>query len=712
MLNLLKTHFGYDSFRPLQEDIVNSVLSKKDTLVLMPTGGGKSLCYQLPALKFDGLTIVISPLIALMKDQVDALKANGIKAEFLNSTLTAGETRDIQARLWSGDVKILYLAPERLAIFEFQNFLRALNVSLVAIDEAHCISMWGHDFRPDYRNLKIMRQFFPGVPIVALTATATQRVREDIVNQLELADPRVFISSFDRPNLTYIVQPKIDTFGKLLRTLEKHRNSPVIIYCFSRKDTENLAHDLEEEHFNVLPYHAGLEHSIRKETQEKFIRDEVSIIVATIAFGMGIDKPDIRLVVHYDLPKSVEGYYQETGRAGRDGLPSECVLLYSRGDMMKHEFFIQRIEDEAERQNAKKKLFHILDFCELQTCRRNFLLEYFGEKREKLQCGGCDTCLVPREEFDATLITQKILSAVVRTGQRFGVEYVSAVLRGARSKKIIERGHDTLSVFGIVRDSGAYELRQIIRSLIAKGILRETGGEYPTLEVTSEGAKFLKERQHITLLKPRADMEVRASRSSEGLEYDTVLFEKLRGLRKVMADERNVPPFIIFGDAALFEMAYYLPQNLESFGRISGVGSEKIVRFGKIFTDLIREYAREHNLTEKDIPIRHGRERTIRRPNSTYQETKQLFLQHMPLSEIARVRGLTEDTIITHLEKLLASGEALDISSLKLEPERFEKIKHAFHDSGGYALSPIKEKLGEEFSYVELKIVRMFLNKM
>jgi ATP-dependent DNA helicase RecQ len=380
MKEFLKTYFGYDEFRPLQEEVIGNVMSGKDSFVLMPTGGGKSLCYQLPALKFNGLTIVISPLIALMKDQVDALKANGISAEYINSSLSYQEIVQIQKNVQEGKVKILYLAPERLAMESFQKFLKTLKISLIAIDEAHCISEWGHDFRPDYRNLKLFKSQFPNVPIIALTATATSKVREDIVKQLSLSNPKICVSSFDRENLSFLIIRKKNAFDKLVRILEKHKNEPVIIYCFSRKDTEQIATDLKIEGFNALPYHAGLNSETRKRNQELFIKDEAQIIVATIAFGMGIDKPDVRLVVHYTFPKTMEGYYQEVGRAGRDGLPSECALFYSYGDRRKHDFFIDQMKDNKERNNALKKLDQVIEYCEQTECRRKFVLNYFGEE--------------------------------------------------------------------------------------------------------------------------------------------------------------------------------------------------------------------------------------------------------------------------------------------------------------------------------------------
>ena len=382
MRDLLKQHFGYDAFRPLQEEIIESVLQGRDTLVIMPTGGGKSLCYQLPALRLDGLTLVISPLIALMKDQVDALKANGLPAEIINSTLTYAEIARVQRQAQQGDLKILYLAPERLALPDFRMWLDTLRVSMVAVDEAHCISEWGHDFRPDYRTLGGLRRAMPRVPFIALTATATERVRRDIASQLGLNEPQRFVASFDRPNLHYEVRPKQRAFDQLVRLLRERRGESAIIYCYSRKDTEELSDRLRDEGFSALPYHAGMDAETRRRNQERFIRDEVDVIAATIAFGMGIDKPDVRLVVHQELPKSLEAYYQQTGRAGRDGLPSECVLFYSYGDKIKQDFFIDRIEDRTEKRNAQRKLGQVIDYCQLRTCRRRFLLEYFGDETE------------------------------------------------------------------------------------------------------------------------------------------------------------------------------------------------------------------------------------------------------------------------------------------------------------------------------------------
>ena len=621
MLDLLKRYFGYDAFRPLQREIIASVLDRRDTLVLMPTGGGKSLCYQLPALRFEGLTLVVSPLVALMKDQVDSLRANGIAAAFINSTLSYEEIGHVRARVQRNAVKILYVAPERLALPGFRDFLARLHISLVAVDEAHCISMWGHEFRPDYRTLVDLRGLLPGVPFIALTATATEQVRSDVAEQLELTQPREFVASFNRANLTYTVRPKrrraIDALADLLH---KHRGESCIVYCFSRKTTEDVAASLSAMGLSALPYHAGLDPALRSETQEKFIRDDALVIVATIAFGMGIDKPDVRLVVHYDLPKSLEGYYQETGRAGRDGLPSECVLFYSHGDKRKQDFFIDRIEDEAERRNAQDKLERMIEFCGLSTCRRKFLLEYFGEAWTQDNCRGCDVCLTPREEFDATLIAQKILSAVIRTGQRFGIAHVSQVLRGADTKRIRELRHDDLSVYGIVTDLSDADVKEIAGLLQAEGLLHKNSREYATLGVTEAGRRFLKDRARLTLARPKpVEDPPRASRRAAlspdpaqtwhrrsatdeaDTAYDPALFDKLRALRRKLAAARNVPPYVIFGDRTLRQMAYYVPQTSESLAQISGVGAVKLEQLGEEFLAEVVAYAREHEIDERPI---------------------------------------------------------------------------------------------------------------
>jgi ATP-dependent DNA helicase RecQ len=722
MKQLLKTHFGYDEFRPLQEEIINNVLDKKDTFVLMPTGGGKSLCYQLPALKFDGLTLVISPLIALMKDQVDALKTNGISAEYINSSLLPAEIQQIQEKVIAGKVKILYVAPERLALENFKKFLKTANVKLIAVDEAHCISQWGHDFRPDYRNLKFFKSQFPKIPVIALTATATPKVREDIIKQLSLDNPKPFISSFNRENLTMIVTRKKGAFDKLLGLLQKHKNEPSIIYCFSRKETEEIAASLQAEGFNALPYHAGLNSETRKKNQELFIKDEVSIIVATIAFGMGIDKPDIRLVVHYTFPKTIEGYYQEIGRAGRDGLPSECILFYSYGDIRKHEFFIDQMEDVVEREKCREKLNQVIEYCETMVCRRKYVLGYFGEKysfsssageENKKGCEACDICLSPNSLFDATEISQKILSCVIRTGNRFGRNYIADVLLGKNSQQIIENRHSDLPVFGIVHDFNKDEVNQIMKSLIAFGFLRTSMGKYPTVSVTQKGLQFLKRKESLELPKTREDLAERGEIvSRRKIQYDLNLFEKLKALRKQIADKNNVPPFMIFSDVSLQEMAYYFPADRNNFAKIEGVGIRKLESFSKAFLAVINNHIKENNLQSVEIPNRVQNRSIGGRVGSAFPEryirTKEMLSQKLPISEIADKQGFRYGTIVRHIEKLISNGEDIDIAYLKPPQERLEKIKTAFEKCGDEKLKPVFEFLKEEYSYDEIRIGKLF----
>ncbi len=763
----------------MQEEIIGSVLQKRDTLVIMPTGGGKSLCYQLPALKFDGITLVVSPLIALMKDQVDALKANGIAAEFINSTLTFAEIRRVQEWAYSGNLKILYLAPERLALPDFQAFLSGLNVSLVAVDEAHCISEWGHDFRPDYRMLGDLRRNMPDVPFIALTATATERVRRDIVSQLGLRANQEYIASFDRPNLRYDVRPKRQAFAQLTDLLRERKGESAIIYCFSRNDTEELADNLRRQGFNALPYHAGMDADVRRVNQERFIRDEVNIIAATIAFGMGIDKPDVRLVVHQELPKTLEAYYQQTGRAGRDGLQSDCVLFYSYGDKIKQDFFIEQIRDAAEQRNTQQKLAQVIEYCQLNTCRRRFLLDYFGEAMDASagDCGGCDVCIAEREDFDATIIAQKIMSAVIRTGERFGAGYISLVLRGSKAERVIRLGHDKLSVYGIVNDYADGDIREICSMLLDTGMLCNTSTEYATLGVTAEGREFLKTRNELTLSRRKKQAAATCSGTARvqkgAAEYDTALFERLRALRRRIASESAVPPYVVFGDATLQQMASRIPQDLNAMSRISGVGAVKLQRYGDEFLSEILGYAQEHNITAKEpddlsapssfanvrrphpnayepwtsdddqrLLLRYRRGKTIAElaelfgrktgairsrlkkldaegvanisdegnvqtnTKTTYEATLHLLSSGLSVAEVARRRSLTTNTIVSHIEMLVQQGEPLDLAPHLPKSSRTANICDAFDTIGYGRLTPVKQMLGDDFSYEEIRIVR------
>ncbi len=728
---LLKTHFGYDSFLPLQEEIISHVLAGRDGLVLMPTGGGKSLCYQLPAMCLPGMTLVVSPLIALMKDQVDALNANGVAARFINSSLTASEIELAQAQASRGMVKILYVAPERLAVPGFRRFLQGIDLGLIAVDEAHCISEWGHEFRPDYRNLRQLRGDIPRVPVIALTATATARVRDDIVEQLGLQRGQIFLSSFDRANLFYSVESKEGFWSKLLSLLNSHKGESTIIYCYSRRETEELAEDLNDRGLLARPYHAGLEPEIRRRTQEDFIRDRVPIIVATIAFGMGIDKPDIRLVVHHSLPKSLEGYYQETGRAGRDGLPSECVLFYSRADRAKQDYFINQLEDPQEQRNARQKLSQMVEFAEVPTCRRKSLLAYFGEETMQGNCGGCDVCLAVGDEVDATEIAQKTLSAVIRTGERFGALHVARVLRGSQEKRLLELGHDKLSVYGIARDYTEDQIREVMGHLQARGLLVRKEGEFATLSVSQRGKEFLTRREGLSLPRLKTADEGSLGASTRGIgersativttaEYDQELFEELRALRRDLADQQGVPPFVVFGDVSLRYLAAAFPQSLENFARAPGVGKAKLEQYGERFVAAIRGYAEPRNIADRTAEMASStgyagavresrRERREGRRGDTYEQTLALLSQGLSISQIAQERQLTETTIIGQIERMASQGRELPLEHLLPEAGSLRIIRDAFDICGYEYLKPVKEYLGPDFSYEEIRLTRLHL---
>ena len=851
---LLKQHFGYDEFRPGQEPIIRNALAGRHGLVVMPTGGGKSLCYQLPALAMGGLTLVVSPLIALMKDQVDSLRANGISAEFLNSSLDNATAARVERRTQAGDVRLLYVAPERISMPGFRRFLRTLDLRLIAIDEAHCISEWGHDFRPDYRALSELRTEFPGTPLMALTATATERVRRDIVEQLALVECAEFVSGFDRPNLTYHVRPRAGAWEALLDLLDERRDQSTIVYCFSRRETEELADRLTSGGHPTLAYHAGLDADTRRLTQERFIDGDVPIVAATIAFGMGIDKPDIRLVVHYTLPKSIEGYYQETGRAGRDGLPSDCVLFFSDGDQRKHDFFISRITDDNLRHAARQLLRQMADYGRLQSCRRRYLLSYFGEAMASAAggCGNCDVCLAGRRPVDVTVVAQKMLSAVIRTGERFGIAHVGDVLLGRKVARIRELGHDNLSVFGIVDDYDRNGLRRIAEGLIERGLLARTEGQYPTVSVTAMGREWLRSRQRLTLEmrvdesagQPKLRREVSSGDtrvSAAAKDYDAGLFEQLRALRRRLANEEGVPAFVVFGDATLRGMAAARPTQLQDMLRVSGVGPAKLERYGEEFVAVVREHmnwepmsqdaidasqradrdfvnqiksaihtldsrealvlrlryglddgpprmlaeigrqlglsrerirqieskalkkveqraraaetgrpksysvdekrqehprayeawtdaeeqelARLHEsgLDVSELSARMGREigairsrlnrlcgdADSRSLGTTHTLTHELLQRGLTIAEIAEERALSEGTVLAHLERIVKAGENVDLIPLLPASERVEQIRTALRAAGLERLAPVKELLGDDYSYDEIRLVRL-----
>ena len=604
---LLKQTFGFDTFRPLQREIMEEILAGRDAFVLLPTGGGKSLCFQLPALVLPHLTVVVSPLIALMKDQVDALQSAGVAATYLNSSLEAGEARARLRGLHAGEYKLLYLAPERLMLSGVLDDLQSWGISLLAIDEAHCISEWGHDFRPEYRQIAALRDRFPGTPVVALTATATPRVGDDIVAQLRLGTARRFVASFNRPNLTYRVEAKEGAYEKVRRFIQSRRTEAGIVYCQSRKGAEELAKKLAADGLAARAYHAGLPAAERAKNQEHFLRDAVKIMCATIAFGMGINKPNVRYVIHYDLPKNVEGYYQETGRAGRDGLPAECLLLYSSGDAAKQRRFIDEKPDPEEKKVALAQLQQILHYAEAEQCRRAALLDYFGETGSEGNCGGCDNCLQPREAYPGdggTLLAQKFLSCVYRVRQAggfsVGLTHLAEVLVGAKTEKIARWGHDKISTYSIGKEIDRRQWQEIGRQLLRAGLLRqgESGGGFPTIELAPEGLAALKDRRPLRLTKSLTPSAAASKPRSEArdrgeIACDETLFNTLRTLRRKLADERDVPAYVVFYDVTLRLMARDQPTDLELMAGISGVGQKKLAEFGETFAAAIREHLAE-----------------------------------------------------------------------------------------------------------------------
>lgn len=721
----LKQYFGHDSFRPGQLEVIEQVLGGRDSFVLMPTGGGKSLLYQLPALLLPGLTIVVSPLIALMQDQVDRLQINGVPATFVNSFLSASERARREQDAIDGRVKLLYVAPERLM---GENFLYLLSqvdasvgLSLLAVDEAHCVSEWGHDFRPEYLRLGRLRELFPETPMLALTATATERVSDDILIQLDLRDPYLYVASFNRPNLSYEVrQKRSGSYKELLELLRKYENQSVIVYCQSRKSVDELSMALIHDGISALPYHAGLSNEQRTENQARFIRDDVPVLVATIAFGMGVGKPDVRSVIHFDLPRNLEGYYQESGRAGRDGLPAECVLFYNPGDRMKVEYIIAQ-RGEEEQHIARQQLRQVLNYCESTTCRRRTLLAYFGEQVEEEDCGNCDNCLNPVDLEDRTDEARKFLLCIARTRQRFGMRYVIEVLRGANTQRIRDLKHDELSVYGAGGDLSQAEWMQIGRALLQQGLVDEVSTDgYPILRLNEDSrAVVLKQREvYIARLRQKTRREkvlVEAAATLPTSEEEA-LFRHLRMLRKRLADEQGVPPYVIFADASLRAMAQERPQTLRHFSLIPGVGKRKLEAYYTLFTDEIRVYCEAHNLELGQEPPESEPEPKPEKPQRPKKEpppprvhpreiTLEQFRQGMSVEEIAQERGVTIGTIYSHLVENIGEGETIDVFRI-VPAERFDTIAAALAHVGDEMLKPVREYLGEAYSYEEIRLVR------
>ncbi|CCI32878.1 DNA helicase RecQ [Microcystis sp. T1-4] len=684
----LKYHFGYDQFRPNQRQIIEAALNNQDLLVIMPTGGGKSLCFQLPALIKKGVTVVVSPLIALMQDQVTALADNGIGATFLNSTLNAKQVRERESLILQGKIKLLYVAPERLLSPSFLDFLAVidnyLGLACLAVDEAHCVSDWGHDFRPEYRQIKQVRQRFPSVPILALTATATQQVREDIIQQLGLRDTSIHTASFNRPNLYYEVQPKTSKSYQQLYQYIKGQKGSGIVYCISRKTVDKVAEQLQKDGIDALPYHAGMDDRERSENQTRFIRDDVQIMVATIAFGMGINKPDVRFVVHYDLPRNLEGYYQESGRAGRDGEPAKCTLFFSFADARKIEYFINQKTEQNEQQKARQQLRQVLDYAEGTECRRSSVLGYFGESFAG-NCGNCDNCRNGKNNQDWTIEAQKFLSCVARTGQKFGMMHIINVLRGRKGERISQYQHHLLSTYGIGKDKTVEEWKRLSRSLVQQNILVETEDDFRILKLNQHSWEVMRKQRSVFIAVPqKANGQIVGDDNPNMVESD-LLFERLRQLRKKIADSQGVPPYVIFHDSSLRLMAQSKPRNLGQFRQISGVVHSKVQQYGDIFIAAINDFCQD------SLP-------------STQFLTLQYYQDGLNAEEIARKRSLKVSTIYEHLAKLLEAGYEIDINQL-VSKNKQEYIRLAIKKVGDQSLKTLKENLGDNYSYEEIKLV-------
>lgn len=678
----------------------------------MPTGGGKSLIYQLPALLLPGLTIVISPLIALMQDQVDRLRANGIAATFVNSTLSPDERIERERAALNGRLKLLYVAPERLVTGNFLAYLdqvgQTVGLSLLAVDEAHCVSEWGHDFRPEYRQLGQLRMRYPHVPMMALTATATERVRKDILTQLRLRNPHIHIASFNRPNLYYEVRQKHKgSFGELVQLLHEQPDAPIIVYCQTRKSVDELSEALRHNDIRALPYHAGMTNEQRSENQARFIRDDVSVLVATIAFGMGVGKPDVRAVIHYDLPRNLEGYYQESGRAGRDGQAAQCIIFFNHGDRVKVEYMIAQKPDEQEQRIARQQLQQVAAYGESSTCRRRVLLAYFGETLEGEYCGNCDNCLCPAASEDRTSDAYKFLFCVAKTGQRFGIRQVVDVLRGANTQKIRDYHHDRLPIYGMGKELSTDEWLRIGRTLLHQGLLSETNDGYPVLRLNALSWEVLKKERTVEIAVPVIPVQKRQAKSDvPALEPgEEELFQRLRALRKQIADELSVPPYVVFPDTSLRAMAKQRPQNREQFAQIPGVGSNKLETYYEAFTNEIQDYCVSHNLSmgvdsqrvPKVVPSANG--------GVTRQLTLALYRQGLSVEEIAGERNLTQGTVISHLTELVEAGEDVDVERL-IQPGHYEVIIDALQRVGSEMLRPVKDFLGDEYSFDEIRLVR------
>ncbi|MFH1194962.1 MAG: DNA helicase RecQ [bacterium] len=706
---ILKNTFGYDSFRPLQQEVIHNIINKKDTLVIMPTGGGKSICYQIPALIFEGLTIVISPLISLMKDQVEQLRQLGIKTALLNSSLPPDVYKDNFQSVKNKVAKLLYLAPESLFKDEITNLLNSVQLDCITVDEAHCISEWGHDFRPEYRQLGILRQKYPSAVCIGLTATATPRVQDDIIKNLNMNKATKFIASFNRENLFLQVIPKHDAFEQTVKFLKEHSNQSGIIYCFSRKQVDELSEDLSNLGFSTKPYHAGLSDEERNANQDLFIKDKVQFIVATIAFGMGINKSNVRFVLHYDLPKNLESYYQEIGRSGRDGLRADCLLLFSYSDIAKINYFINQKEDPVEIRSAKAHLSAMVKYAESEFCRRYPMINYFGEKYNTDNCGMCDNCLADEKELiDITVQAQKFLSAAKRTGEIYGANYLIDVLMGSESEKILSNRHHNLTVYGIGKEYNKKQWHLLAEQFIKKELLRRDD-EFGSLKLTEKSLHVLFKSEKVFGAIKEPEVVSKKIKMKEQLQ-DNELFELLRMKRREIADEYNIPPYVIFSDKSLIQMATLLPQTKSDFLKISGVGSAKLERYGNVFINIIKKYC-----TGKSINILPQKAKQGGKKSSSgklrHIEVSEAYNAGSSIDQLSIDYNVKSATIINHIFRYVQEGNAVRLDGLfekiSIPTELQAQVFDEFSKTESLALSGIHEKFNGEISYEDLHLLRL-----
>ena len=699
----LKKYFGYDSFRPMQEEIIQTVYEKKDALVLMPTGGGKSICYQIPAITLEGICVVVSPLISLMKDQVESLKASGVSAAFLNSSLTSAEQKEVEDDVYYGKLKLLYVSPEKMLSQSFQPLLKQANVNLFAIDEAHCISSWGHDFRPEYTKLKFIKTRFPDIPVIALTATADKITRRDIVKQLDFSEPKVFIASFDRPNISLTVRPGQKKIQQILDFIKQRPNQSGIIYCLSRKNTEKVAEKLNAAGIKAGFYHAGLDSAERSRVQESFINDNVPVVCATIAFGMGIDKSNVRWVIHHNLPKNIESYYQEIGRSGRDGAKADTLLFYSYGDVMILRDIIQSGDNEnTEVQLSKLERMQL--YAESLICRRKILLGYFSELLKE-DCGNCDVCKNPPKQFDGTIIAQKALSAIARLKEKVGIGMLIDVLRGSRRQEIFQNGFDKIKTYGAGGDISFLDWQQLIYQLINLGYLEIAYDQNNTLRLTPIAKAVLFEKQTIQLVKI-TDIKQRQEEQRAQLKTKTKrqrvrdeLFEKLRQLRKTLAQKKGIPPYLIFSDASLEEMAATRPGNETEMANISGVGEVKLRQYGQTFIKEIINF-----ISEKSVE-------GVKIEGTTQLLTFQLYKRGFTAEQISVERNLSMQTVYDHLVKMYAKDEGVNINNFIKKSEINKVVEVLQNISSPYKLKDIFDQLNGEIPYHQIRFALAYYYK-